>query len=216
MSDTEVLCHCGQPLHFTDPMVEDYFKDLVRALGPTVKIQAMGKTYEVQRYYVALHGIAAADLPELGFPEVEPPETLSTVALVTGAPFEPVTGLVLQEDEVLDPAPGPLEGDESDEALLMYQAASEALRPRSGATEATPRSPMRSVLPQGERAEGFRAVGQSPYSDINTVLPMDKHARPLPEGCDSYEEAQRIGDEMLNTEVWTEYQVEKFFYRRKV
>jgi hypothetical protein len=215
MSDTEVLCHCGQPLHFTDPMIEAYFRDLVRALGPTVKIQAAGKTYEVQRYYIALHGLVAADLPELGFPEVAPPETLNTVPLDPGEPPEPVIGYVLHQDDVLEPAPGPLEGDESDEALLMYQAASEALRPRSGASDTTPRSPMRSVLAQGERAEGFRARGKSPYGDVNLVLPMDKHARPLPEGVGTYEEAQRLGDEMLNGEVWTEYQVEKFFYRRQ-
>jgi hypothetical protein len=220
MSDTEVeepdvLCHCGQPLHFIDPMIEAYFKDLVRALGPTVKIQAAGRTYEVQRYYVALHGLAAADLPDLGFPEVEPPDNLNTVALVVGAPTEPVDGLILQEDEVLDPAPAPLEGDESDEALMMYQEAQEALGGRTAALDTTPRSPMRSVLPQGERAEGFRARGKSPYGDVNLVVPMDKHAQPLPEGVTTYEEAQRMGDEMLNSEVWTEYQVEKFFYRRK-
>jgi hypothetical protein len=206
VEEPEVLCHCGQPLHYTDEVVEAFTKDLIRNLGPTVKVNVGGRIWEVQRHYIALHGLKAAELPELGFPEVEVPED------------SPVSqeGLGLAPDEVLEPAPGSLEGDESDEALLMYQAASEALRPRSDASDTTPRSPMRSVLPQGERAEGFRAVGQSPYSDINTVLPMDKHARPLPEGCDSYEEAQRIGDEMLNTEVWTEYQVEKFFYRRKV
>jgi hypothetical protein len=211
----EVLCHCGQPLHFTDPMIEAYFKDLVRALGPTVKIQAAGKTYEVQRYYVALHGLAAADLPELGFPEVAPPETLNTVSIDPGKPPEPVIGYVLHEDDVLEPAPGPLEGDESDEALMMYQEAQEALGGRTAALDTTPRSPMRSVLPLGERAEGFRAVGKSPYGDVHLVLPMDKHAQPLPEGVSTYEEAQRMGDEMLNSEVWTEYRVERFFYRRK-
>jgi hypothetical protein len=219
MSETQteepVLCHCGQPLHFTDPMIEAYFTDLVRVLGPTVKIQAGGKTFEVQRYYVALHGLKAAELPGLGFPEVGPPESLSTVALVEGAPDEAVNGIVLGQDESLEPAPGPLEGDESDEALLMYQEASEALRPRGGASETTPRSPMRSVLPIGARSEGFRAVGKSHYGDIIVfVLPVGKTGQPLPEGADSYEEAQSMGDEMLNGGTWTEYRIEKFFYLR--
>lgn len=213
-STTEELCHCGQPLHFTDPMIEAYFRDMVKALGPTVKIQALGKTYEVQRYYVALHGLKAAELPDLGFPETEPPNTQNTVSLVVGGPSEPVDGITLTEDESLAPAPGPLEGDESDEALLMYQEASEALRPREGASERAPRSPMRSVMHPEERAEGFRAVGKSPYNDVSLVLPIDKRGQPLPEGAESYEEALRMGDEMLNGRNWTEYQVEKFYYRR--
>jgi hypothetical protein len=204
MSDTgttEELCHCGRPLHYTDPLVADFTRDLVKRQGPTVKVSVGGRIWEVQRHYIALHGLAAAELPELGFPEVEgePPAW---------------AGLLLVEEDVLDPAPGPGEGDESDEALMMYQEAQEALAGTTGASETTPRSPMRSVLPQGERAEGFRAVGRSPYSDTTLVLPIDKKAQPLAEGVATYEEAQRMGDEMLNSNVWTEYRIEKFFYRK--
>jgi hypothetical protein len=199
---TEEMCHCGQPLHFTDPLVADFTRDLVRNLGPTVKVNIGSRTWDVQRYYIALHGLKAAELPDLGFPEVEgePPAW---------------AGLQLAEEDVVEPAPGPLEGDESDEALMMYQEAQEALRPRGGASETTPRSPMRSVLPIGARSEGFRAVGKSNYGDIIVfVLPVGKTGQPLPEGADSYEEAQSMGDEMLNGEVWAEYRIEKFFYRR--
>jgi hypothetical protein len=206
MSDTgttEELCHCGQPLHYKDPLVADFTRDLIKHQGPTVKVSVGGRIWEVQRHYIALHGIKASELPELGFPEVEgePPAW---------------AGLLLAEEDTVEPAPGPLEGDESDEALLMYQEASEALRPREGASETTPRSPMRSVLPKGERAEGFRAVGKNIFgNDVVLVLPMSKEGVPVPEGVATYEEAQRLGDEMLNAEVWLEYRIEKFFYRRK-
>jgi hypothetical protein len=30
------------------------------------------RRWRVQRHYVALHGITAKDLPNLGFPEIEP------------------------------------------------------------------------------------------------------------------------------------------------
>lgn len=202
MSDTtEELCHCGKPLHYTDPLVADFTRGLIAENGPTVKISVGGRVWEVQRHYIALHGIKAAELADLGFPEVEgePPAW---------------AGLQLADEDVVEPAPGPLEGDESDEALLMYQEASEALRPREGASERAPRSPMRSVMPASDRAEGFRAVGKSPYSDVALILPIDKKGQVIKEGAESYEEAQRMGDEMLNGRNWTEYRIERFFYRR--
>jgi hypothetical protein len=194
----EELCFCGKPLHYTDPLVADFTRGLIKEHGPTVKVSVGGRIWDVQRHYIALHGIKASELADLGFPEVE---------------GEPVAwaGLLLTEEDTVEPAPGPLEGAESDEALMMYQEASEALRAR---TDTSPASPMRSVLPAGARAEGFRAVGQSQYSDVPFVLPIDKKGQPVPEGVATYEEAQRLGDEMLNGENWDQYQVEKFFYKR--
>lgn len=137
MSQTEApeeMCHCGKPLHYTDPLVADFTRDLIKHNGPTVKVSVGGRIWDVQRHYIALHGIKASELPDLGFPEVD--DIPSAWA-----------GLPLSDEDVIEPAPGPLEGDESDEALMTYQAAAEAMRPRTDPSEAQPpRSPMRSVL----------------------------------------------------------------------
>jgi hypothetical protein len=150
---TEELCHCGRPLHYSDPVVEAFTRDLIRANGPTVKVNVGARTWEVDRHYIALHGLAAADLPELGFPEVE-------VAKDSPASQE---GLGLGPDEVLEPPPGPLEGDESDEALMMYQEAAEALRPVTDPSEPIPaRSPMRSALePQSKHGRLSAALNRA-------------------------------------------------------
>jgi hypothetical protein len=158
MSDTgttEEMCHCGRPLHYTDPLVADFTRDLIKNLGPTVKVSVGGRIWEVQRHYLALHGLAAADLPELGFPEVEgePPAW---------------AGLQLAPEDTVDPAPGPLEGDESDEALMMYQEAQEALRPRQDPSEATPpKSPMRSVV-LGKHARLSAALNRAEDQRLTT------------------------------------------------
>lgn len=153
MSDQqqEELCHCGRSLHYTDEVVEGFTKDLIKTLGPTVKVNVGNRTWEVERHYIALHGVRAAELPDLGFPEVD--MTLNDQE-----------GLALGPSEAIEAVPGPLEGDESDEALLEHQA---TLETSSARTEASaerraqqvqlddivggPRfgSPMRSVLDSG-------------------------------------------------------------------
>jgi hypothetical protein len=62
------------------------------------------------------------------------------------------------------------------------------------------------------RAEGFRAVGRSHYSDVNLVLPADDRGEPTHEGCATYEEAQALGDQMLEVGNWYEYRVERHYY----
>jgi hypothetical protein len=117
----EELCHCGEPLHYTDEMVEAFTRDLIKNLGPTVKVNVGTRTWEVQRHYIALHGLRAAELPDLGFPEVD-------MAL------NDQEGLALGPSEAIEAAPGPLEGDESDEALLEHQAILEGYSARTEAT----------------------------------------------------------------------------------
>lgn len=147
MSDidtTEELCHCGKPLHYTDEVVEAFTKDLIRTAGPTVKVNVGNRTWEVQRHYIALHGVRAAELPDLGFPEVEVPQDSPA--------FQ--EGLGLSPDGAIEPPPGPLEGAQSDEALLAYQDDLERSSTRVGALDdlgaGPPRgSPMRSVMDSG-------------------------------------------------------------------
>jgi hypothetical protein len=137
MSSTEQaeeLCHCGEPLHYTDEVVEAFTKDLVKNLGPTVKVNVGTRTWEVQRHFIALHGLRAADLPTLGFPEVEvPPDS----PLGTARYLRDDEGLSLGPSEAIEAAPGPLEGDESDEALMEHQAVLEGYSARTEASAET-------------------------------------------------------------------------------
>jgi hypothetical protein len=118
------LCHCGEPLHYTDEMVEAFTRDLIKNLGPTVKVNVGTRTWEVDRHFIALHGLRAADLPTLGFPEV-------------GMALDDHEGLALGPSEAIEAAPGPLGGDESDEALLEHQAVLEGYSARTEATAET-------------------------------------------------------------------------------
>ena len=65
-------CACGRPLHYSDPAI----RAAVEAAHPDshVVVQVDGRRWKVQRHYIALHGLRAADLPllaqRLGFQEV--------------------------------------------------------------------------------------------------------------------------------------------------
>lgn len=70
MTRDQVYCHCGLPLHYTDPEVQRIVQHLIDVNGPLLPVTARGHTWLVQRHYIALHGIRAADLADLGFDEV--------------------------------------------------------------------------------------------------------------------------------------------------
>lgn len=59
------LCACGQPLHYTDAKLKDIVTTLVQESGEFVIVKVNKSLYLVQRHYLALHGIQAADLPRL-------------------------------------------------------------------------------------------------------------------------------------------------------
>jgi hypothetical protein len=65
--------------------------------------------------------------------------------------------------------------------------------------------------------EGFRVVGVPSYSleqqSMTVVMPSDSTGHPTPEGVPTYDEAQALGDHMLETGNWSEYRVEKHYYR---
>lgn len=66
-------CHCGLPLHYSDKSIEALMRQTVEQCGSHVKVTtAEGRTFLVQRHYIALHGIKARELPALGFPELTP------------------------------------------------------------------------------------------------------------------------------------------------
>jgi len=65
------MCHCGKPLHYTDPAIKLFVEKYIRELGEMMKVKCNGKTYLVSRHYIALHGLKAVDLPSLGFEEID-------------------------------------------------------------------------------------------------------------------------------------------------
>lgn len=69
-SEKPELCHCGQPLHYTDPTGERIVKMLVGQLGPEVTVTVGGRSYAVPRHFLALHGLEASEIHLLGFKEI--------------------------------------------------------------------------------------------------------------------------------------------------
>lgn len=65
-------CHCGRPLHYNDPKIEAQLKELTQQLGEYMQVTVAGRTFLVQRHYIALHGIKGKDLASLGFKEYHP------------------------------------------------------------------------------------------------------------------------------------------------
>lgn len=66
------VCHCGKPLHYADPKKAAIMRKMVLDNGAFIPVVACGRTWKVQRHYIALHGIKAKELPYLGFLEVDP------------------------------------------------------------------------------------------------------------------------------------------------
>lgn len=66
-------CHCGLPLHYTNPQIEAYMNNQVNQFGEFIIIECIenSKKYKVQRHYIALHGLMGKDLGELGFEEIK-------------------------------------------------------------------------------------------------------------------------------------------------
>jgi hypothetical protein len=63
-------CHCGRPLHYIDPKIQEMVQRYVNELGEFMPVTVGHRTWMVQRHFVALHGLKAKDLPFLGFQEV--------------------------------------------------------------------------------------------------------------------------------------------------
>lgn len=60
----EVRCACGKRLHYRNKASRVAVEALVIELGEYVNITVPGHgTWRVQRHFIALHGIKAAELP---------------------------------------------------------------------------------------------------------------------------------------------------------
>lgn len=66
-------CACGRPLHYLNSLNEAAMNRAIKEAGDEfVPVKVVGgKTYRVQRHYIALHGLNARELPSLGFREVK-------------------------------------------------------------------------------------------------------------------------------------------------
>ncbi len=64
------MCHCGQPLHYSHPWAKAYVDRMVLRLGEHINVTVDGRTWKVQRHYIALHGLKGKDVSTLGFEEV--------------------------------------------------------------------------------------------------------------------------------------------------
>lgn len=69
MTDSDEMCPCGRPLHYGDQALYASVQKLVDELGPEIVVTVAGAgSFRVPRHYIALHGLAGKDLPDLGFP----------------------------------------------------------------------------------------------------------------------------------------------------
>ena len=64
-------CPCGLPLHYHDPVIERSVRAVIAQKGEMTKVTIPGGTWEVSRHYIALHGLKAQELPNLGFKKVD-------------------------------------------------------------------------------------------------------------------------------------------------
>lgn len=64
-------CHCGRLLHYSDPKIRAQVEALIELSGSEyLPVTVNGRTWLVQKHYIALHGIKAWGLPHLGFQEI--------------------------------------------------------------------------------------------------------------------------------------------------
>jgi len=67
-----IKCWCGKPLHYRRKKTEKMVQNLVDKLGEFVRVTREGRTFLIQRHWIALHGITPeTDFEKLGFKEVK-------------------------------------------------------------------------------------------------------------------------------------------------
>lgn len=64
------LCHCGLPLHYSNPEVQRLMEEMIARLGWCLIVTVGQRSYAIPRHYIALHGLVAETIPSLGFEEV--------------------------------------------------------------------------------------------------------------------------------------------------
>lgn len=76
MNQTEVMCACGEPLHYSSDREREIMMELVREHGEYITVSSVGGSWRIPRHYIALHGLTAYQIPGLakqyGFEAVKP------------------------------------------------------------------------------------------------------------------------------------------------
>jgi len=68
---SEDLCACGQPLHYPTPEIRAMVERMIALVGSRyVPVLVDGRAWYVDRHYIALHGLIAAEIPTLHFTEL--------------------------------------------------------------------------------------------------------------------------------------------------
>lgn len=70
-SKTNGKCWCGRPFHYKNKEFEKQVCEVVERFGEYITVEQDGKKYQVQRHWIALHGIKGKDISKLGFREVQ-------------------------------------------------------------------------------------------------------------------------------------------------
>lgn len=66
MEEEGDLCPCGQPLHYSDPVIRAKVEAMIADKGETQPVTVAGQgTWRVPRHYIALHGFKGWELPGL-------------------------------------------------------------------------------------------------------------------------------------------------------
>lgn len=65
------MCFCGEPLHYQNPAMQALVEEFVNKLGSEIQVTINGRSWMVPRHYIALHGLVAAEVEAMGFPEVK-------------------------------------------------------------------------------------------------------------------------------------------------
>lgn len=68
-----MLCHCGEPLHYTSQKIKALIDKLVEQKGEYVRVVWRNRAWWVSRHYIALHGIKGKELKDHGFTEAPMP-----------------------------------------------------------------------------------------------------------------------------------------------
>ena len=70
-----ILCACGKPLHYTDPVHEELVRSFVARFGEKIKVTVNGRSFMVPRHFIALHGLRASEILQIaaryGFEEIQ-------------------------------------------------------------------------------------------------------------------------------------------------
>ncbi len=64
------MCHCGRPLHYVKPETERLVRRQIELQGEFVIVETLAGRWLVPRHYIALHGLKADEVAQLGFEPV--------------------------------------------------------------------------------------------------------------------------------------------------